>query len=222
MPIEPSGLSQARWGLSASPEQLDASAAVRELASALVIHQGDPETLADVAASARRLAERVRTGARRDRNHRMRALGDDEMDSSEGIPALIERPVGGPANPTAAPFRARRDGEDAVIAEVVFDPMFQGGSGRVHGGIVAGVFDDITGHLTTLLRVPAVTGRLTVTFRSPTPVSVPITLRAGLKKWHGKRITITAEARHGDVVTATAEALFVVVDKERFAQHVDS
>ena len=47
----------------------------------------------------------------------------------------------------AASYLLRYDGFDATPGEVVFDPMFQGGAGRVHGGTVAGSFDDIAGHI---------------------------------------------------------------------------
>lgn len=56
-------------------------------------------------------------------------------------------------------------------------------------------------------------------FRSPTPTGVPITYRAWVTKREGRRITFAAEAHHGDTLTATAEALFVIVDEDRYVQH---
>jgi acyl-coenzyme A thioesterase PaaI-like protein len=102
----------------------------------------------------------------------------------------------------------------------VIDSLFQGGEGRAHGGIVAGLFDDITGHVVTMLGVPAVTGRLSVAYRAPTPTDVPVVFRAWVMQKGDRRILIEAEARHGDTVTATAEAVFVVVDDQRFVRHI--
>jgi acyl-coenzyme A thioesterase PaaI-like protein len=197
---------------------VEAAAALRELAAALVDHEADEETLAAVADAARTLADRVSTGPRLDRAARMSALATTE--TTPEVAALPERPVGGLTNPTAVPMVVHRAGDRGVVAEVVIDPLFQGGEGRAHGGIVAGLFDDITGHVVTMLGVPAVTGRLSVAYRAPTPTDVPVVFRAWVMQKGDRRILIEAEARHGDTVTATAEAVFVVVDDQRFVRHI--
>ena len=196
---------------------VEAAAALRELAGALVAHQADEETLSAVADAARTLARRVSDGPPLDRVARMRSIAISDQTSSIG--ALTERPVGGPANPTAVPMVVTRTGDRGVVADVVIDPLFQGGEGRAHGGIVAGLFDDITGHVVTMLGVSAVTGRLSVAYRAPTPTGVPLVFGAWVMQKGDSRIRIEAEARHGDTVTATAEAIYVVVDDERFLSH---
>lgn len=200
-------------------DQIDAATAVRDLAAALVGHDLDRETLLDVAATARDLAGRIRTGPRRERAGRILQQARETPAGADLVPALGERAVGGPANPTAVPMVIRRDGPAAVVAETVIDPLFEGGEGRAHGGIVAGLLDDITGHLATALRIPAVTGRLSVAYRAVTPVGVPVTFRAWLKEQRGRRLHIEAEARHGATVTATATALYLAVERDRYLRH---
>lgn len=132
---------------------------------------------------------------------------------------LPERPVGGPINPAAVPTVVGWDGESRISAEVVIDPQFSGGEGRVHGGVIAGLFDDILSHVVTVLGRPAVTGRLSIAYRAPTPIGVPITIEGRVSRRDERAIVVEGEARHGDTVTATAELTMVLVDRERFARH---
>lgn len=108
---------------------------------------------------------------------------------------------------------------EAISAEVVIDPQFSGGEGRVHGGVVAGLFDDVLSHFVTVLGIPAVTGSLTIAYHSPTPTGVPVTFQARLQHRGDRNVVIAGEARHGDIVTASAEMLMIVVDEDRFARH---
>jgi len=63
---------------------------------------------------------------------------------------------------------------------------------------------------------PAYTGRLTVTYRAPTPLGVELEMRARLRSRHGRKLRIDAVARHGTAVIAQGEGLFIAVDPERF------
>ena len=202
--------------LPAAEVQVDTAAAVRELASALTLHEADPELLGRIASAVRGMAAQVREAPRRPWMQRMERLDREGNGTSNGVPCLTERPVGGLANPSAVGYAVRRDEDEAVVTDIVVDEMFQGGEGRVHGGIIAGLFDDVTGHLLTVLKVPGVTGRLTVHYRSPTPTGKPLVIKAWLVKREGRRMIVAAEIRHGDTVCATAEALYIEVDRSRF------
>jgi acyl-coenzyme A thioesterase PaaI-like protein len=173
----------------------------------------------ELATTARTLASAVREhGTLRNRVARIqRALGP--APGPGAVDYLPERAGGGVMNPSAVPVVVYWDGDSSVTADVVFDPMFSGGEGQVHGSIVAGLFDDVLSHVITALGLPAVTGRLSVHYRSPTPTGVPVLFRGRLRSREGRHILIDGEARHGDTVTATAELLMVVVDSDRFSRH---
>jgi acyl-CoA thioesterase FadM len=79
------------------------------------------------------------------------------------------------------------------------------------------LFDEVMGFVLSITCTPAFTGRLTVTYRAPVPIGVPLEFRARLSGQDGRKLLMTGEARHGDSVVAEAEALFVAVDPERFA-----
>jgi len=194
-----------------------AAQALRALAHALVAHEPDDTTLARVAADVARMTEVV-TGAPR------RRRGDDVAgllplltapDPASFSSVLLERPVSGAANPTAADVTFRRDG-DEIVAEVRFGPAFEGAPGRVHGGMVAAVFDDVTGGALALARAPAYTARLAIDYLAPVPIDVPLEFRTRLDRRAGRKLHASCEARHGPDVLARAQALFIMVDPEHF------
>ena len=192
---------------------------MRDLGAALVTHACDEAALAEVVATAAALATTLRaTGVPRDREARIRELGRQDWGPDHLVPVLPERPVGGTAHPAAVPVVVHWDGS-AVSAEVVIDAQFDGAAGRAHGGVVAGLFDDVLSHVVTTLGVPAVTGRLNIAYRAPTPTGVPVTFRGTVVRRNDRVIVVDGEARHGDTVTATAELTMVVVDPVRFARY---
>jgi acyl-coenzyme A thioesterase PaaI-like protein len=132
------------------------------------------------------------------------------------VDPMADRAVAGSANPTAVHLETRREDGDA-IADVWFGPAFVGAPGRVHGGMVAAVFDDITGFVLTDVREPGFTGRLEVSYRAPVPIETRIEFRARMRDRVGRKLTVEAEARLEGRVLATAEALFILVDAAHFA-----
>jgi acyl-coenzyme A thioesterase PaaI-like protein len=124
--------------------------------------------------------------------------------------------VTGAANPMGVAAQVLRDGDDAVLRSTLGD-AFEGAPGRAHGGVVAALFDEVMGFVLSITCTPAFTGRLTVTYRAPVPIGVPLEFRARLTGREGRKLLMAGEARHGYTVLAEAEALFVAVDPERFA-----
>lgn len=197
------------------------AAEVRSLAHALVAHDPDDETLDALVAALVAMRSRVaETPARR------RRLGDGEQlaggwAATERHPfaavdgPLADRPVLGPASPFAVESSSRIEGDEAVT-DVVLGPGFEGAPGRAHGGVVAALFDDVTGHALGFAEVPAFTGTLTIRYRRPTPIGVPVQFRARLDGREGRRLLISADCRCEGEILATCEAVYVVVDLDRF------
>ncbi len=186
---------------------------------AFVGADADDATLDDVAAHVREALALLRRAPRR-----LRAIPDFDAimarqpPTGAGEHAMADRAVGGYANPTSIILEPRREGDHAV-ATVSFGPAFEGALGRVHGGMVAAVFDDLMGYVLAMIREPAFTGRLIVNYKAPVPMETPVEFRAWMRGREGRKLFVDAEARLGDTVLATAEILFVVVDQEHFATH---
>ncbi len=201
-----------------SDARLDAAAALRELANAFVAHEADDGTLANVRDTARALLPDVTSGARRER------VPPEFGEIAAGVPvgdaarrhAMADRAVAGPANPTAVEIESTRDGAD-VVALVRFGKAFEGAPGRVHGGMVGAVFDDVTGFVLAYVGKPGFTGRLTVTYRAPVPIETTIEFRARLREESGRKLVVDGEARLDGKLLATADAMFILVDPKHFA-----
>ena len=117
------------------------------------------------------------------------------------------------------PLRRRWDNPSQggeVVATVTLEHAFEGAPGRAHGGMVAAIFDDITGHVPSLIGVPAFTVRLAVDYLAPTVIGVRHEFRARLDRREGRKLFVTADAQGEGTLVARPEALFVVVDPERF------
>jgi hypothetical protein len=129
-------------------------------------------------------------------------------------------PFRGTDNALAPPMTLRTvDTADGPTAEgnVTLGRPYEGPPHGVHGGVLAGLFDDILGAAQRLSGTRGVTGRLTVRYRALTPIDTELVLRARPEKPSGRRVLCRATCHAGDTLTAEAEALFVAVDFERIA-----
>lgn len=207
--------------MSIDDDRLAAAAALRDLNHAFVAHDRDADGLRGLRAMAEDEAAAMRDGPRRDRLALMRAAraaagGGGVFTAGRPNSGFEDRAVAGSANPTSVDLEVRFEGDEAV-AEVVLHRAFEGAPGRAHGGIVAAVFDDVTGYVIGMLGEPSFTGELTVRFVAPVPVEELLTLRARLESRDGRKLFITAEATAGDRVVATCRAIYITVDPSVFA-----
>ncbi len=126
-------------------------------------------------------------------------------------------------NPLAPPMAVTRDtdseGRQIVVGELRTGRTREGPPGRLHGGFLAGLFDDILSGAPGLVDVgPTVTARLAVRYRKATPVDVDLRFEAWVEKQSGRRLIARARCLVEGEVTAEAEALFVSVTHRPRAQ----
>lgn len=129
----------------------------------------------------------------------------------------------GRANPMAPPLVTtvveQADGTKAIEGRVTVGRMYEGPPNGVHGGYVAGLFDDVLGATQTLIDGPTgLTGTLRVRYRNLTPLDTELVFRAWVHDVSGRRIRARATCHADDVLTADAEALFVRVDMAELAR----
>lgn len=121
----------------------------------------------------------------------------------------------GPANPLALPMEivvVDRGSDRQLVGRVLVTSPYEGPPGHVHGGYLAGLFDDLLGGVQRLADGPvALTGKLTVRYRRPTPLHTPLTLTAWVHQDRGRRLVVRGECHVDDALTAQAEGLFVRV-----------
>ena len=103
-----------------------------------------------------------------------------------------------------------------IIGTVTFGQAFEGPPGHVHGGWVAGVLDHLMGMTHVRTGHPGMTGGLSVRYLKPTPLNQLIQVSAEATELDDKRTEVRAEMHCGETTTATAEAIFVRVDRAKF------
>lgn len=98
----------------------------------------------------------------------------------------------------------------------------QGAPGIAHGGILSLAFDESLGATNWLIRSPAVTAHLEVSYRLPVPVGARVFIEATMQAVLGRKIWSTAEG-HLDTpdgpLAVEAGSLYMQVPQEHFARH---
>lgn len=127
-------------------------------------------------------------------------------------------PFYGAMNPLSMPMTMSIDesvGEfGAVVGDAVFTEPYEGPPGHCHGGFIAAAFDEVLGMAQSLTGRPGMTGRLTITYRSPTPLHSEIRFKGWVEKVDGRKIFTKGTAHHGDKLCAEAEVLFLSMPPE--------
>ncbi len=198
-------------------QRADAAAALRRLGHAFMRHEVNAEVLERIVEATERTIERIEATPPRKRDllDIKQRMFDVEIPDGGRVSHFDECFVSGSQNPMGIAIEVRREGDEAV-ADVHLGAAFEGAPGRSHGGIVAAVFDDVCGYLTTLHRSPAFTGSLTVNYLAATPIEQPLEFRARVVGRDGRRMLVSAEARAGERVIATADATFITVELSAF------
>jgi acyl-coenzyme A thioesterase PaaI-like protein len=127
-------------------------------------------------------------------------------------------PFYGAMNPLSMPMEMGRDesvGEfGAIIGNVVFTEPYEGPPGHCHGGFIAAAFDEVLGMAQSLTGRPGMTGKLSITYRSPMPLHTTIEFRGWVDRVDGRKIFTKGTAHNGDKLCAEAEVLFLSMPPE--------
>lgn len=147
----------------------------------------------------------------------LRAVGPEGGAATDSH--FIDRsPFMGLMNAMAPPMTAQVDREGgefgAVVGRVVFTEPFEGPPGHVHGGYIAAAFDEVLGQAQSLTGRPGMTGRLSTTYRAPTPLHVEIVFRGWVESVDGRKIFTRATAHAGETLCAECEGLFLSMPPE--------
>jgi acyl-coenzyme A thioesterase PaaI-like protein len=203
-----------------SPARLALADSLRRLGNGLVAHQPDDELLRRITAQVDDLLPGVLAAPERPHAFHVQETGVFSEPRPDGRDAVVKNAfpdcvVSGRANPMGIAARLWREGDEAVC-QVTLGEAFEGAPGRAHGGIVASLIDETMGLVISMARTPAYTGRLTVTYRAPTPVGQLLEVRSRLADRSGRKLTITAELKAGRTLLAQGEGLFIAVDPNDF------
>jgi uncharacterized protein (TIGR00369 family) len=186
--------------------------ALRELVDAAVRTEVSVDELAAATAEARALAERLRAATRG--LHDIAAVDDPETGER------WYSPVYGPGNPVAPPLVATDTPDGTATGRVTLGKPHEGPPGLVHGGVVATLLDHVLARAIRAAGRGGLTATLTVTYRRPIQLGVPLVVTAELGAADGRRTTATARLAAEDdpgTTLAEAEGLFVALRPEHAA-----
>jgi len=122
--------------------------------------------------------------------------------------------VVGRLNPIAPPIAfSWEDGKS--VGRVTFTRPYEGPPGCVHGGIIAAAFDQTLSVANLMAGAAGPTAQLTLRYRKPTPLGVPLRFEGWQTRVAGRRIHAAGRLLVGDLVTAEAEGIFVALAARR-------
>jgi len=130
------------------------------------------------------------------------ASGDDVlMGHDYGI-------LNGKASAIAFPMDTKIVGDR--VHGTAFVPLpFQGPPMRVHGGIVAAIFDVLLAQTQAIGKVMGYTASLEITYKNATPLETELELEAWIEKIDGRKMFNAGEIRANGKVCATAKGLWI-------------
>lgn len=129
---------------------------------------------------------------------------------------ISHSPVTGPLNGLAGLIELESTATE-IIATVTYGDAYEGPPGCLHGGLIAAIFDEVLGFAQALSGAPGMTGRLEVTYRSPTPLHQPLKVTGRFDGINGRKIMTSGEIYAGDRLCAQAVGTFISVKAEKFA-----
>jgi acyl-coenzyme A thioesterase PaaI-like protein len=141
---------------------------------------------------------------------------DDGGDLFEHARAYVDKmsPWRGKLNGVAVPFDVRwADPESQRVTGHVSVPRrYEGPPHAVHGGVVAGLFDDLLGGVQALAPPIGLTAKLEITYRQPTPVETELLFEGWVHDNGERHMRAKGTCHAGGTLTAEATALFIRVD----------
>jgi Thioesterase superfamily len=121
-------------------------------------------------------------------------------------------PVIGAGNPIAPPLRIEI-GADGAEGWCTLGQAYEGPPMYGHGGVSAMLIDQLLGHAAAASGHPGVTTDLSVRYRRPVPLDVPLRVWGRVVKVEGRRISAV-----GGITTAAEPDVPLVEAEARFAR----
>ncbi len=194
----------------------DAAQALRRLNRAFTGFGVEADELREVTSRAHALADLLEAGQRRNKEDDAVEMNTNYDASAAAVGERLEfdpfSAGGGRFHPCSIGFELQREGESSVTATTVVDPMFQGPPGRVHGGVVALIVDEVMASVNRVVGQRAFTAMLSLNLRAAAPTATPLVFRAWLRERRGRKIIIDVEGRTDAGVFVDGEALFIATD----------
>lgn len=117
--------------------------------------------------------------------------------------------VVGLRNPIAPPLVIHHEPDGLVWSEFVLGAAYEGPPDTVHGGVCALVLDHVLGATAHQPDKPAFTGTLTLRYRRPTALGLPLRAQAHVERVEGVKTFAVGHLADEHGVTVEAEGIFI-------------
>jgi len=110
------------------------------------------------------------------------------------------------------------DERQRIVGRFCLGEEYQGGSGFLHGGIIALLLDEVMSKASRFDGQSAVTADLRVEYRRPIRVNTEIIVEGFVTRREGRQLYHEGEIRNtaGDLL-ARGEGRFVIIDRKKYA-----
>jgi acyl-coenzyme A thioesterase PaaI-like protein len=195
-----------------TPAALALVRAARDLVAAVVLTDVDDDARAEAAGALGSVAARLREDARSGSVLLVRhADGRIEHLTQAGSGRLNPQAPDIVFDALAAPPPEPLPVE--LVARCTLTPSFGGPPGRVHGGQVAALLDEVVGFAAFAAGAPGMTVSLTVRYHRPTPHSTPLEVRGRLDRVEGRKRWASGEVVARGDITASAEVFLLGAER---------
>ena len=103
-----------------------------------------------------------------------------------------------------------RPDRQSLYGDVCLGEAWEGPPAHAHGGAIAALLDDAMGMLAWYAGNKVMTAKMNVSYRSPTPLYVPLHVVAWVEEKRGRKVSVRARIETPDGrITAESDGLFV-------------
>ena len=111
------------------------------------------------------------------------------------------------------------DVRQRIVGRFRLGEEYQGGSGFLHGGIIAVLLDEAMGKAARFHGEQAVTAELRVEYKKPIRVNTDIVVEGFVARRDGRQLYHEGEIRNGEgELLARGEGRFVVIDRQKYRE----
>lgn len=186
----------------------DIADSLRNIASHIIRMDASADELATYVQQLQQLEQHMKAQGKVDAGELFKRMINNEASADDVLMGHDFSILSGKSTAVGFPLETRVEG-DRVFGRAYVPLPFQGPPMRVHGGIVAAIFDVLLAQTQAIGKVMAYTASLEISYKSATPLETELELEAWIEKIDGRKMFNAGEIRANGQVCASAKGLWI-------------
>ncbi len=186
----------------------DIADSLRNIASHIIRMDASSDELSAYAQELQQLEQRMEAQGKVDTSELFKRMVNGEASADDVLMGHDFSILSGKSTAVGFPLETHIEG-DRVFGRAYVPLPFQGPPMRVHGGIVAAIFDVLLAQTQAIGKVMGFTATLDITYKSATPLETELELEAWVEKVDGRKLFTAGEIRANGQVCASAKGLWI-------------